>query len=276
MSGLYLLATTDKLRITTGAAISGGIKMQGSYIQYNATTGAYSNTGLFKNSVTTATDTDVLVGPGSTDYRIVREFTVRNPDTTTACDITISFNDNGTIYEKHKVTLQPGDCLEYAEGVGFVSLTANSFLDRVIIMAADSTHATAATFADIAGMSCPMLSGKKYSVVAHLFHANNASTTGSQFGFNIGAAPTVSIFGNYSGVTNSVTAGVMALGTATARDTAITAQTTGQTATGYTILAGMIQPSADGTFALRATSEVTVASGLIVKANSFMTIKQER
>ena len=73
-------------------------------------------------------------------------------------------------------------------------------------------------------------------------------------------------------VTGSVTAGVMSTGAAAARDTAATAQTTGSAAITLGILSGFIQPSADGTFAIRATSEVTVASGLIVKKGSWLRI----
>ncbi len=125
-------------------------------------------------------------------------------------------------------------------------------------------------------MTCPMLSGKKYAVEAHIFTTNATTTVGSQIGYNIGAAPTAALFGEVGIVTNGVTGAVFGAGTATARDTAIIAMTTGQTATGYNVIAGFVQPSADGTFALRATSEVTTASGLVVKAGSWMAVRQER
>lgn len=272
---IYLFATTDIIRTTSSAAATVDIVLN--YVEAVTATGAVSGFGRALKSALAAASDDTLAGPGSSGFRTLKQGTWRNTHATVATDITVAYRVSGpTDYEMHKTTLQPGESLIYIEGIGFFLNKVSSLLDKIIIMASDSTHATAATFADIAGMTCPLLSGKKYAIEAHLFHTNNASTTGSQFSYNIGNAPTVSLFGNYSAVTNSVTAGTMATGTATARDTAITAQTTGQTATGYTVLGGMIQPSADGTFALRATSEVTVASGLVVKAGSWMAIRQER
>jgi hypothetical protein len=141
---------------------------------------------------------------------------------------------------------------------------------------ADQVFATAASFADITDFTCPMLSGHKYSFEAFIFHITNATTTGAQFGVNIGAAPTLLIAGGAHQITSSLTAaGFGASSAVTARDTAIVAETTGPGAVVATAnIAGTIIPSADGTFALRATSEVTVANGLTVKAGSLLRIRE--
>jgi hypothetical protein len=65
---------------------------------------------------------------------------------------------------------------------------------------------------------------------------------------------------------------VHSAGVTTAHDSAITAQTTGSTSSRLAIIAGYIQPSADGTFSMRATSEVTVANGLTVFAGSWLRV----
>lgn len=271
---IYLTANTDKLQLTTSTAAT--IDVQANYIDAVLTTGVFSGAGRQNTAISSATTTDVLAAPASSTLRTLKQMTARNKHASLACDVTVIYDANATDSEIEKFTLQPGECLIYIEGVGFFLRSATSLLFKMIVMSGDSTHATAATFADIAGLTCALLSGKKYAIEATLFHTNNASTTGSQFGYNLPNAPTTALFGNVSTVTNSVTAAAFSSGTATARDTAITAQTTGQTATGITMLAGFVQPSADGTFALRATSEVTVASGLIVKAGSWMRITQER
>lgn len=225
-----------------------------------------------RTAITTATTTDVVAVPGSGVERNVVELSVRNKHASLATDVTIQLNANATLYEIIKITLNPGETLEYIEGVGWFTLTNPAALNKKLLVTADVTFATAATWADITGLTCPLLNGKNYNFVAHLYHINNATTTGSQFGVNIGAAPTSLQIATIDTVTASVTASVHSAGAATARDTAATAQTTGSVAITMAILSGWIKPSADGTFAVRATSEVTVASGLIVKAGSWCRI----
>jgi len=52
----------------------------------------------------------------------VKQITCRNKGTL-PCDCTIQYNANATLYELHKQTLQPGDLLEFVEGVGFFVVT---------------------------------------------------------------------------------------------------------------------------------------------------------
>ena len=270
-----LLATTDIIRTTTSSAATLDIVLH--YVEANASTGAFAGVGRAVAALSSATSNDTLAGPGGTGFRTLKTGSWRNRDASLADDVTVAYRTAGPVdYELHKVTLKPGETLEYIEGIGFFTLKPAAGLDVLKIMASDSVHATAATFADITGLTQALLSGLRYSVLACLFTTNNASTTGSQFGYNIGAAPTAALFGEIGAVTNSVTAAAFGSGTATARDTAIVAQTTGQTATGIHLIGGFVQPSADGTFAMRATSEITVAAGLTVKAGSWMRIIQER
>jgi hypothetical protein len=107
-----------------------------------------------------------------------------------------------------------------------------------------------------------------------LIHKADATTTGAQFGFNIGAAPTAAYFAQFGTVTASVTAAAVASGVVTARDTAGAAETTSSITDVVTMIYGYIQPSADGTFALRATSEVTVAAGLTVEVGSWLHVQE--
>ena len=269
---IYLTAATDKLKVVSSAAAT--IDVQANWIDAVLTTGVMSNAGRTNTAIASATTTDIVAAPGASTLRTVKQITFRNKDASLSGDITLQYDANGTVTDIEKFTLLPAECMIYIEGIGFFLRAATAKLQRNLRVTADTTHATAATFADITGLTCPMLSGHTYIVNAHLFHINNATTTGSQFSYNIGAAPTLALFANHSGVTNSVTAGAQAIGSATARDTAITAQTTGSTGITHTIIGGYIQPSADGTFALRATSEVTVASGLIVKAGSWMRVTE--
>lgn len=267
---IYLGTINHKLSLITSSAAA--IDVQANYIDSVLTTGAMSGGGPQNTSIALATTTDILAAPAASTLRSLKQVTIRNKDASLPCTITFQYNISGALTEIDKVTLAIGDCFVYMEGMSFFLRTSTAKLRARLRVLADLTFATAAVWADITGLSVGLKSGKPYSVEACLFHINNATTTGTQFGYNIGAAPTLALFGNSSAVTNSPTAGVIALGTTAVRDTAITAQTTGQVAIGRTDLSGLIIPSADGTFALRAASEVTVAAGLIVKAGSWMDV----
>ncbi len=270
---IFLAATTDLFSVISSTAAT--LDVNCNYIDAVTTTLSISGSGKQNTAISSATTTTVLAAPAASTTRTLKQMSIRNKHASLACDVTFQFNQNATLFELYKATLQPGQTLQYIESLGFSVLTPTSWIDRLIVMAADSVHATAATFANVTGMTQAMLQGVTYAVHGTLFHTNDASTTGSQFGYNIGAAPTAALFGEIGVVTNSVTAAVVDSGCITARDTAFAARTTGQTATGMTHFAGYIVPSADGTFALRATSEVTVAAGLTVLTGSWMRVRQQ-
>lgn len=270
---IYLTATTDKLEVVSATATAIALQVQTNYLDLDSTTGVFYAAGRANAAITTATTTDISGSPGSGKWRTIKGVTIRNKDATYSQTPTVRFNQNGTTYEIHSVTLQPNDCLQYIEGVGWFVLRSNVSNDTIKLCPSDVTFATNGTWSDITGLTVAMLSGRTYVVDAILFHISSATTNGAQFSFNIDNIPTFAQFGNVSGVTNSVTGGTISLGTATARDTAITAQTTGSANVTITHLAGSITPSADGTFALRAMPEVTAASGLIVKQGSSMRVR---
>ncbi len=269
---IYLPLTTDKLQLVTSSAAA--VDVNCNFVDAAASTLVPSGAGKQNTAISSVTTTDVLASPAASTTRTLKQMTARNKDATLSCDVTLLFNANGTTYELHKVTLLPGEALIYIEGVGFFTLKASAVLDRVLYVASDVSNSTT-SFADVTGLTAALLSGKRYIINAALFHLSAATGTGANFSYNIGAAPTVSQFANISGVTNSVTAGAISLGSATARDTAITAQTTGSANVTMTALAGLIQPSADGTFAIRFSSEVA-ASAVTVKAGSWCEIREVR
>lgn len=266
---IYLALTTDKISLITSAAITLDVNVN--YIDAATATLVVSGSGKQNTAIATATTTDILAAPGASTTRTLKQMTARNKHATLAGDVTIQFNANATLYELHKVTLLAGETLEYIEGVGFFTLKPAAGLDRTFRVSSDVINATT-SFADITGLTCPLLSGVHYNFLAHLFHINNATTTGSQFAVNIGAAPTNLLVSTVDTVTASVTASAHSAGSVTARDTAVTAQTTGSIAVVTAIISGWIQPSADGTFAMRCASEVAVAAGITVKAGSWLEV----
>jgi hypothetical protein len=267
---MRLAATTDKLQLVTSAAAS--IDSVVNYIDASSSTGAFSGGGSQRAAITTAATTDILAAPGASTLRDMTSGTWRNKHASLSCDVTVVLDANGTDYELHKATLAPGDCLEYIENIGFFTLKASDKLDKLLVVTADVINATTA-FADITGLTYPVTSGKTYSILAELFHANDAATTGSRFGFN-GPAMTYDIYATIDTVTPSVTASAHSAGAVTAQETAITAQTTGSTSNRLAHIAGIIVPSADGTLAARCASEIAVAAGLTVRRGSWMWLRE--
>ena len=190
-----------------------------------------------------------------------------------SCDVTVIYNANGITFELYKGTLQTGQELEYIEGIGFFTIVDTAKLNKCLYVTANSVHATAATFAAITGLTTPVLSGHNYTVLAMINLITNATTTGAQFAFG-GVAMTGMIIGSMSVVVTGAVTTTMSSGVATAVNTAPIVQTTGSVNNSPTYLAGWFQPSADGTFEVRATSEVTVAAGLTVLKGSWAVIRE--
>jgi hypothetical protein len=214
-----------------------------------------------------------VAAPGASTVRNVKTLHIRNKHATTPVGVTVVYDANGTDYELHKVTLLAGEMLEYVEGLGFftVQTTRKEFYNRRV-SGSDYVNATT-SFTDITGLTCPVAAGKQYNFEAHLFHIENASTTGARFGVN-GPALTSLRLHQLGGFAGSITAATMQANVAdvTALDTAAVVATS-SAATPQVILAilsGWVVFSAAGTFAVRGQSEVAVAAGLTVKVGSWL------
>ena len=267
---ILLATTTDKLQLVTSAATS--VDVHVSYIDASSTTLVPSGGGKQNTNISTATTTDILAVPGASTFRNVKTITVRNKDASTANDVTVVYDQNGTDYELFKITLTAGATLEYTDELGFYVPLSSRYDRWLAVTGSDYVNATT-SFTDITGLTAPVLNAGRYHFEAMLIHANDASTTGSRFGIN---GPTLtSIFvSTIDTVTTSVTASAHSAGTVTAVDTAATAQTTGSTSNRLAILTGAFTAGANGTFAMRGASEIAVAAGLTVRVGSWCHVWQ--
>lgn len=267
---LLLVATTDKISLITSAAITLDVVVNAQ--DKTTSTGVLASVSQ-RTAITTATTTDILAVPGAGIERNCKLINARNKHASLAGDVTVQINQNGTLFELAKYTLNAGDTLEYVEGIGWFIVTNAAALYKKLIVTADVINATT-SMADVTGLTCPLLSGKNYNFIAHLYSTNDAATTGSRYSVNIGAAPTALTMNLMQVVTQNVggVAAVLGTGTSTVRDTAAGLIDTGSTVVKHGILSGYIKPSADGTFAIRCASEVAVAAGITVKAGSWCLI----
>jgi hypothetical protein len=135
---LLLNTTTDKLQLVTSAAVT--VDVHASYTDYD---GSVVTAGRQNAAISTATTTDVVAAPASGISRNVKHLTARNKHASSSVDVTLQFNQNGTIFELHKVTLAAGKALEYIEGIGFAIiptiLAAIVLLTSGVISSAQAT-----------------------------------------------------------------------------------------------------------------------------------------
>ena len=272
---LLLTSTSDILRVVTGTTGS-SINVHASWVDNasGAITPGRTNTA----AITTNTTTTVVASPGASTQRNIRGLYITNNHASVSTQVTVQHFDGTTSEDLMGVNLLPGENLAFCESGDWHHYDANGAaynpstkLDVCLYVTANSVHATAATWATITGLSTSVVSGRRYTFDACLFHISNATTTGAQFGVG-GVTMTSMLAGAISTVLNSATAATMSTGVATAVDTAAVVQTTGAAANAPTRLYGFFTPSANGTFAIRATSEVTVAAGLTVLAGSWVRI----
>lgn len=263
-----LTDTNDKLQLVTSSAAN--VDVIASLI--DVTTGGIGTIKKQRTTIASATTTDIVDAPSGTDVRAVKAINIRNRHATLACDVTVVLDDNGTDYEFFKASLDPGEVLSYLEGVGWFQYENVGKLDKRLYVDADYVNATT-SFSDITGLTCPVVSGRNYCFEATLFHFANAITTGPRFAIN-GPAMTGMRLGTIITESGGVAAAVMNgnVGDVTALDTAVAATTDSTTTMVMSIMSGWLNPSADGTFAVRGASEVAVAAGLTVKKGSWCRI----
>lgn len=138
---LLLVATTDKLQLVTDAAVT--VDVHVSYMDYNGST---VTPGRQNTAVSTAATTDVVASPGASSQRNIKTFNARNKAASASVGVTVLYNQNGTTFELHKVTLRPGECLEYIEGVGFFTLGARLPVSPNVSTADQSPSAGSANY----------------------------------------------------------------------------------------------------------------------------------
>jgi hypothetical protein len=265
--------TTDKVQLITSAAAT--VDVHASYIDHTTATDDLV-AGRQVTAITTATTTDIVATPGAGVVRNVKTIHVRNRHATLATDVTILIDVSATDYELYKATLAAGEGLEYVEGVGFFHLKPAGKLDKMLVTSADVVR-TDTAWGDITGLTWPVEAGKTYAFFVWVIFLTNATTTGARFAVN-GPAITYLRYNGVGPLLGSPTASAtFTTGHAAinAHDTsAIGAQTTGSAVENAAWYGGTFVPSAAGTFAARAQSEVAVAAGLTVRRGSWMWLRE--
>lgn len=230
-------------------------------------------TNINTNSTTAVT---IAAAPGSSTQRIIDYVSVYNADTASA-EVTISVNDNSTLYTQIKASLGVGERLQYQEGTGWQTFTATGALKmaevqatssnslNVVVLQSDVTNnnASANTIADVTGLSFNVTAGSTYWFEADIAYTSAATTTGSRWSINGPASPTLlNYWSQYT-----LTATTITTNSATAYDIPAASNASSLTAGNIAIVGGIIKPSSSGTVTIRFASEVS-SSAIVAKAGS--------
>lgn len=197
---ILLAATTDKLQLTSSSTAD--LDVHVSYVDRNSSTGVFSGGGKQNTAINTAATTDILASPAATTLRNAETINIRNKHASTSNTVTVIFDQNGTDYELHKVTLAAGEALEYIEGAGwFVLGAANP--NTVLALTADQSNSTA-TATEVTGLSMALPIGT-FVFDYNIIYQSGVTTTGVKFSVNHDGTVTKFVYNVY-GVSATTTA----------------------------------------------------------------------
>ena len=275
---IILTNTTDKIQVKLGGSVATNqLKCFASYRDTTSTSISPLRNAISTNNTTYV---DLVGSPASSTQRIVDYISIQNTDTGSN-NVTITFNDNGTLYELFVTNLAAGEKIEFQEGQGFKVLTnAGSIKTSVnqgnntfssgfssVQLGSDvvNSNITANTMADVTGLSFPVTANTSWYFRFVIRYDSAATTTGSRWSINGPASPTSLCFmSEYSLTATTTTRNANVIGyDLPAASSASSGQVVGNNA----IIEGIIHASADGTVIVRFASEVS-GSPIIAKAGS--------
>ena len=274
---IILTNTTDKIQVKLGSTVTTTQMRCFASYRDTTTTSIVPERNVLNTNNTTYVD---LVGsPAASTQRIIDYISIYNSDSGNET-VTISFNDNGTLYELFVTTLAPSEKIEYQEGLGFKVMSnagslktslnqgnnpASSTLNAVILGTdVINNNAVANSIQDITGLSFPVLANKSYYFRFYINYSAALTTTGSRFSISGPSFTSLCFMSEYSltATTTTRNANVIAYDLPAASNA-----TSGQLVGNNAVIEGFIIPSVDGTVIARFASEV-LSSAITAKAGS--------
>lgn len=143
-----LASATDLVSVTSSIAVT--LDIFAAWVDLASNGSGDPTPSRTVTAMTTATTTTIVATPGASTVRNVKEIHIRNKHASTATDVTVNFNNNGTLYELVKVTLSAGETLEYVEGIGWFEVT-NGVVPAATNTSVAAQTPAAATLTQLAG-----------------------------------------------------------------------------------------------------------------------------
>lgn len=141
---IILSGTSDKLKITTSAALNTDVQV--SWVDYASGTTTFGRTNT---SLTTATTADILGSPAANTQRNAKRISVLNKSTSTSQGVIIIHTDGTNTVNIHRATLLPEGELVISESsyqvVGTLALTGALTVSGAVTLAGALTVAGAVT-----------------------------------------------------------------------------------------------------------------------------------
>jgi hypothetical protein len=189
--GLYLTSTSDKVQIVTGSA--GAVDAHASWASYDPSQPATDRVTLGRNNVkvSTAATTDLIGSPASGVTRNPKVIHIANVHASIANQVTLQHTDGTNVIQIESVNLQPGERIDWREGVPMRVIDANGFEKvnpavagsyNVQRLAADVSNSTV-TAAKITGLDLACGVGTWIFEYFVLYQSSTAAT-GIKFGCN--------------------------------------------------------------------------------------------
>lgn len=273
---IILSSTTDSLQVVLASAIT--TNQLKCYVAYRDTTATTITPNRAVANTNSTTPVTLLSAPSASQQKIVDYLSIYNSDTTDAV-VTVYINSSSTTYKLTETTLSPGEKLEFQEGQGFRSLTANGSLkvgenqnissSGNVNVASISTGltVTTTTYQNMTGLSFSMDANSTYwfRFVISTFHSNASIS----YRFSINSAATLTylaymrLFNQGTGPNDLVSyiskdydSPEAAVGNTVSAGTIATMEGIISVSTSGTLIGRMAQEIASGTMNVRAGSLV--------------------
>ena len=185
---IILSSTTDSLQVVLGAAIT--TNQLRCYVAYRDTTSTTIAPNRAVTNTNSTTPVTLLSAPSASAQKVVDYISIYNADTVSAT-VTLYINSSSTTYKLTEVVLATGEKLEFQEGHGFRTLTADGSLkvgDNQGVAAISNTvnvvsissnvTTTASTYSNITGLQFAVNAGETYWFKFSLFYTMSAATRG--------------------------------------------------------------------------------------------------
>lgn len=275
---LALSSTTDSLRCALSAShTTSPVRIVYAVRDLGATSLPVSGIGDTNGT----SNVDAVPAPVADVTRLVDFVSWLNDDTVTHT-LAVSLVKGGTAKTLIRVSLSPGERLEYRRTDGFVVFNAAGAVKSIqtgtanpsstgrslAVLAADVTNnnSVANTIQDVTGLSFPVTNGLRYWFRFCIHYTAAATTTGSRWTVNGPSASELRYGSEYSLTTTSRT---MNEGLSAYDQPAAANASSAATGSNIAIVEGFVTPSADGNIIARFASEVA-SSAIVAKRGSFV------
>jgi hypothetical protein len=244
---LFLAGSTHKFQLTTGQAADIDV-----YASYSDNAAGTITHGAQSTAIVTATTTDIVAAPSSTNTRKVKFLSIFNKDSADACEVTFILDVSGTDYVIKRVTLLAGEMLQFIETLGWYHFqnSASDLLYKVLDADATGTNVnTAQPWFPTSG-AVSVEAGARYWIEGQLRLSRSAGTTSHTTGLLWAGTATLTYI-TYRAIVNTgdVVTNIAANQTAieVATNTVVKAASTSASEQIAVNIHGMVQINAAGT-----------------------------